>query len=91
MVEIPPAPVLTGFRDGRNRARVMITPGTIAPLGYLTPQDEFGDVVRGNPLPLSPPAQRLHRAVRRGTSPPYRNDGTDTMAMSITSDPLGQE
>jgi DMSO/TMAO reductase YedYZ molybdopterin-dependent catalytic subunit len=52
-------PISTGFRDGRNRARANIPPGTIAPLGYLTPQEQFGDVERGNPLPYTlPPEQR---------------------------------
>jgi DMSO/TMAO reductase YedYZ molybdopterin-dependent catalytic subunit len=51
-------PISTGFRDGRMRARVQVPPATIAPLGYLTPQDEFGDVERGNPLPYTLPLER---------------------------------
>ena len=47
-------PISTGFlEDGRPRARSRIAPTTIAPLGYLTPQEEFGDVERGNPLPYT--------------------------------------
>src|SRR5207245_1686363 len=53
-------PISTGFlEDGRPRARSRTAPTTIAPLGYLTPQEAFGDVERGNPLPYTlPPAQR---------------------------------
>lgn len=61
----PPAdvgPISTGFQDGRNRARSTIPPGTIAPLGFLTPQDQFGDVERGNPLPYTLPLEQ-RRAV----------------------------
>jgi DMSO/TMAO reductase YedYZ molybdopterin-dependent catalytic subunit len=51
-------PVSTGYLDGRSRARVALPPDTIAPLGYLTPQDDFGDVERGDPLPYTLPPQR---------------------------------
>lgn len=61
-------PISTGFRDGRNRARVMVPPGTIAPFGYLTPQDQFGDVERGNPLPYTlAPDQRRAVGLERET------------------------
>src|SRR5258708_7436673 len=44
-----PQPVSTGYSpDGRMRAHASRPPGTIARLGYLTPQDQFGDVERGN-------------------------------------------
>src|SRR4051794_4617760 len=33
-------------------------PGSTAPTGYLTPQDEFGVVERGNPLPYTLPLGR---------------------------------
>jgi DMSO/TMAO reductase YedYZ molybdopterin-dependent catalytic subunit len=55
-------PIFTGFRDGRPQARSRLAPTTIAPLGYLTPQEEFGDVERGNPLPYTLPPER-RRAV----------------------------
>jgi DMSO/TMAO reductase YedYZ molybdopterin-dependent catalytic subunit len=62
------APVSTGFQDGRSRARVAVPPATIAPLGYLTPQDQFGDVERGNPLPYTlPPARRREVGLERET------------------------
>jgi DMSO/TMAO reductase YedYZ molybdopterin-dependent catalytic subunit len=38
-------------------ARVRNAP-TIAPFGYLTPEEEFGDVERGNPLPYTLDPQR---------------------------------
>jgi hypothetical protein len=40
------------------RARYLAPPRTIAPFGYLTPQAEFGDVERGNPLPYTLPLAR---------------------------------
>jgi DMSO/TMAO reductase YedYZ molybdopterin-dependent catalytic subunit len=53
-----PQPVSTGyFEDGRMRAIGTRPPGTIARLGYLTPQAEFGDVERGNPLPYTLPLE----------------------------------
>jgi DMSO/TMAO reductase YedYZ molybdopterin-dependent catalytic subunit len=53
-----PQPVSTGYaEDGRMRAHATRPPGTIARLGYLTPQAEFGDVERGNPLPYTLPAE----------------------------------
>lgn len=62
-------PISTGFlEDGRSRARVHVPPATIAPLGYLTPQDEFGDVERGNPLPYTlPPERRREVGLERET------------------------
>lgn len=55
-------PISTGFLDGRVRARSAVPPDTIAPFGFLTPQHEFGDVERGNPLPYTLPLER-RRAV----------------------------
>src|SRR5438876_455469 len=61
-------PISTGFQDGRNRARVMVPAGTIASVGFLTPQDQFGDVERGNPLPYTlPPEQRRAVGLERET------------------------
>ena len=62
-------PISTGFlEDGRPRARSRTAPTTIAPLGYLTPQEAFGDVERGNPLPYTlPPAQRRAVGLERET------------------------
>src|SRR5438132_5804686 len=58
----------TGFVDGRMQARSAIPPDTIAPLGFLTPQDQFGDVERGNPLPYTlPPDRRLEVGLERET------------------------
>jgi DMSO/TMAO reductase YedYZ molybdopterin-dependent catalytic subunit len=61
-------PVNTGVVDGRMQARSAIPPETIAPLGFLTPQDEFGDVERGNPLPYTlPPDRRREVGLERET------------------------
>src|SRR5258708_26033855 len=50
------------------QARAAIPPDTIAPLGYLTPQDQFGDVERGNPLPYTlPPERRREVGLERAT------------------------
>ncbi len=50
------APYSTGFQEnGAMRVRRSEPPDTIAPFGYLTPQDEFGDVERGSPLPYTLP------------------------------------
>ncbi len=55
-------PESTGtFEDGRMRARTTRPTGTIASLGYLTPQAEFGDVERGNPLPYTLPLEVRRR------------------------------
>ena len=52
-------PFSTGFfEDGRMRGRWLEPPATIAPFGYLTPQDEFGVVERGSPLPYTLPPER---------------------------------
>jgi len=51
-------PFFTGTIDGRIRARA--SQPVIAQHGYLTPQDRWGVVERGNPLPYTlPPEQRL--------------------------------
>jgi hypothetical protein len=59
----------TGFVEGgRVRARYTTPPGTIASFGYLTPQAEFGDVERGNPLPYTlPPERRREVGLERET------------------------
>jgi len=63
------APYSTGFQEnGAMRTRWSEPPGTIAPFGYLTPQDDFGDVERGSPLPYTlPPAQRREVGLERET------------------------
>src|SRR5215813_8117313 len=53
------APVHTGLRDGRMGARV--TTPVIADQAYLTPQAEWGDVERGNPLPYTLPPETRKR------------------------------
>ena len=59
-------PFFTGYADGRMRAR-SISP-VIAEHGYLTPQDRWGDVERGNPLPYTlPPERRLEVGMERQT------------------------
>lgn len=62
-------PISTGFReDGVMRAHVTVPPDTIAPFGYLTPQDDFGDVERGSPLPYTlPPERRWEVGLERET------------------------
>jgi hypothetical protein len=53
------APYSTGFQEnGAMRTRWSEPPGTIAPFGYLTPQDDFGDVERGSPLPYTLPRDK---------------------------------
>jgi DMSO/TMAO reductase YedYZ molybdopterin-dependent catalytic subunit len=53
------APFFTGhLPDGRMKAHWTEPPETIAAYGFLTPQDEFGDVERGNPLPYTLPLAR---------------------------------
>jgi DMSO/TMAO reductase YedYZ molybdopterin-dependent catalytic subunit len=65
----------SGYIDGRTRARV--TQPAVASHGYLTPQDRWGDVERGNPLPYTlPPEQR--RAV--GLEP-------ETWQLEVVADP----
>ncbi|MEZ4863679.1 MAG: hypothetical protein R3C14_20325 [Caldilineaceae bacterium] len=53
-------PVSTGYNEAPRhmKAAVTVPPETIAPFGYLTPQNEFGDVERGNPLPYTLPAEQ---------------------------------
>ena len=46
-------PFFTGYVDGRLRARANVT--EIAQHGYLTPEAQWGDVERGNPLPYTLP------------------------------------
>jgi DMSO/TMAO reductase YedYZ molybdopterin-dependent catalytic subunit len=59
-------PFFTGYADGRMRARANWP--VIAEHGYLTPQDRWGDVERGNPLPYTlPPERRLAVGMERQT------------------------
>jgi DMSO/TMAO reductase YedYZ molybdopterin-dependent catalytic subunit len=75
---VEPQPVSTGyFEDGRMRSHSTRPRGTIARLGFLTPQDEFGDVERGNPLPYTLPA-----AVRRAVGLER-----ETWRLEIVADP----
>ncbi|MBV9582485.1 MAG: molybdopterin-dependent oxidoreductase [Chloroflexi bacterium] len=69
-------PVFTGFLpDSRMGARAS-TP-IIAEHGYLTPQGEWGDVERGNPLPYTlPPEIRRQVGLER-----------DTWRLEIVADP----
>lgn len=63
-------PVSTGYIDTPRQMKAFssVPPETIAPFGYLTPQDEFGDVERGNPLPYTLPAeQRMKAGLERET------------------------
>jgi DMSO/TMAO reductase YedYZ molybdopterin-dependent catalytic subunit len=69
------APVFTGFTDGRMGARV--TTPVIGVHGYLTPQTEWGDVERGNPIPYTlPPERRREVGLER-----------ETWRLEITADP----
>src|SRR5438067_3161222 len=62
-------PISTGFQEnGSVRVRGGAPSATIAPFGYFTPQDEFGDVERGNPLPYTlPPRRRREVGLERET------------------------
>ena len=46
-------PVFAGERTKERSAARVQRASTIAPFGYLTPEAEFGDVERGNPLPYT--------------------------------------
>ena len=61
-------PVFSGVpKDGRSGARVK-SASSIAPFGYLTPEEEFGDVERGNPLPYTlEPMRRREVGLERET------------------------
>ncbi|MFN0074818.1 MAG: molybdopterin-dependent oxidoreductase [Chloroflexota bacterium] len=52
------APVYTGTQPTGVIKTRSSHPGSIAPFGLLTPQDQFGDVERGNPLPYTLPLER---------------------------------
>jgi DMSO/TMAO reductase YedYZ molybdopterin-dependent catalytic subunit len=73
-------PFSTGyFDDGQMRWRSTRAPGTIASFGYLTPQDAFGDVERGNPLPYTlPPDVRRRVGLER-----------NTWRLEVVADPTG--
>ena len=59
-------PIFTGYADGRMKARA--SQNVIAQHGYLTPQDQWGDVERGNPLPYTLPLdERLAAGLERPT------------------------
>ena len=59
-------PFFTGYVDGRLRARANVT--EIAQHGYLTPEAQWGDVERGNPLPYTlPPDERRAVGLERET------------------------
>jgi DMSO/TMAO reductase YedYZ molybdopterin-dependent catalytic subunit len=59
-------PFFTGYVDGRLRARANTT--EIAQHGYLTPEAQWGNVERGNPLPYTlPPDERLAAGLERET------------------------
>src|SRR5215203_3258614 len=68
----------TGYlENGQMRARGSEPPATIAPFGYLTPQGDFGDVERGNPLPYTlPPERRREVGLER-----------DTWRLEVVADP----
>src|SRR3954454_5101308 len=63
------APFFTGDMSvGRVGVRADGNPDSIAQHGFLTPQDEFGVVERGNPLPYTlPPARRREIGMERET------------------------
>jgi DMSO/TMAO reductase YedYZ molybdopterin-dependent catalytic subunit len=65
----PPAPISTGYLEsGLMRANSSMPPNSVAEYGYLTPQDKFGDVERGNPLPYTLPlAKRREVGLERDT------------------------
>ena len=46
-------PVFSGERTKERSGARVRGASTIAPFGYLTPEPEFGDVERGNPLPYT--------------------------------------
>src|SRR5258708_21080901 len=74
------------------QARAAIPPDTIAPLGFLTPQDEFGDVERGNPLPYTlPPDRRREVGLERETwrLEVVADPASDTILEQPLSAPLG--
>jgi DMSO/TMAO reductase YedYZ molybdopterin-dependent catalytic subunit len=69
------APVFTGYNEGRMGARV--TTPVIGVHDYLTPQAEWGDVERGNPIPYTlPPERRREVGLER-----------ETWRLDITADP----
>ena len=68
-------PIFTGYADGRMKARA--SQNVIAQHGYLTPQDQWGDVERGNPLPYTLP---LDERLAAGLEPL-------TWSLEIVADP----
>jgi hypothetical protein len=59
-------PVFTGYADGRMKAHS--SQSVIAQHDYLTPQEKWGDVERGNPLPYTLPLdERLTAGLERQT------------------------
>lgn len=71
-------------------ARGGTPPLTIAPFGYLTPQDEFGVVERGNPLPYTLPAER-RRAVGLERETWRLEVVADPASNSVLENPLSKE
>lgn len=60
-------PVSSGIR-GDGHPRALVTQPKIGVYGYLTPQSEWGDVERGNPLPYTlPPKRRRQVGLERET------------------------
>ena len=51
-------PVFTGWHHNGRIMPNSASPKTIADFGYLTPQEQFGVVERGNPLPYTLPLKR---------------------------------
>lgn len=52
-------PFSTGYNpNGMMQSRWNEPPNTVAEFGFLTPQDQFGDVERGNPLPYTLPLEK---------------------------------
>ncbi len=61
-------PVFSGVRTKDNSGARVQRASTIAPFGYLTPEEEFGDVERGNPLPYTlDPLRRREIGLERET------------------------
>jgi DMSO/TMAO reductase YedYZ molybdopterin-dependent catalytic subunit len=61
-------PVFTGWHPNGRIMPNSTSPATIADYGYLTPQEHFGVVERGNPLPYTLPLERrLELGLQRET------------------------
>src|SRR5207237_1100787 len=62
---------------GEGRPRALVTQPRIGVHGYLTPQAQWGDVERGNPLPYTLPAERRREV---GLEP-------ETWRLEVVADP----